>query len=83
MLLHDYELFHILSYDSISDMYTHFIKIATSLHASSREFTNSKKVSCFSESWHTKVTIYKSKDLSMYSIDQLLRSLITHQQKIF
>lgn len=81
MLLYDYELFRILLYESIPDMCTRFTKIITSLHALGREFFNSEKVSkilyYLSEYWDAKVTtIFKSKDFSTYSIDNLLSSLI-------
>lgn len=76
-----------LLHELISSIYICFIKIITSLHALGRDFSNSKKVNkilcCLLESWVTKViVIFESKDLSIYSIDQFLSSLIAYKQKI-
>ena len=44
MLLHDYELFRMLPNESVSDMYTRFTRIITSLHSLGRQFLNAEKV---------------------------------------
>lgn len=43
VLLHEYEMFIMLPQESISDMFTHFTKIVTSLHSLGCIVTNSKK----------------------------------------
>lgn len=44
ILLHEYELFHILSHESIIDKYTHFTKNFTIHHALGIHLNNTKKV---------------------------------------
>jgi len=44
ILLHDYELFCMKPSETISDIYTRFTQIVTSLHPLDREISNSKKV---------------------------------------
>ena len=70
MLLHDYELFRMLPNESISDMYTHFTRIVTSLHSLGSQFSNAEKVNkilhYLPENWDAKVTaISESKDRSI------------------
>ena len=67
--------------NSVSDMYTRFTRIITSLHSLGRQFSNAEKVNkilcCLPKSWDAKVTaISESKDLENYSVDLLLGSLI-------
>lgn len=64
-----------------------FHEIITTLHALKREFINAKKVkkfwNYFLESWDAKITtIFESKYLTIYSIDQFRSSFIAHDQKI-
>jgi len=61
---------------SISEIYTRFTQIVTSLHALGRELTNYKKVNkilrCLPSSFDAKITtIIESKDLNIYLIDNL------------
>lgn len=84
LLLHNYELFCILSRESIYEIYTHFTKIIISLNNIGRGFLNSKivreKFCCFPESWDTNVVmIFKFKDLYTYSIEHLLSSFIAYE----
>ncbi|KAI0524637.1 hypothetical protein KFK09_004014 [Dendrobium nobile] len=87
ILLHDYELFHMKPNESISDMYTRFTQIVTSLHALGRELTNAEMVNkilrCLPTAYDAKITaITESKDLNIYSIDNLLGSLIAYEQGV-
>ena len=87
MLVHEYELFRMMPNETISDMYTRFTKIVTSLHGLGKELSNSEKVNkilrCLPESWDAKVTaITESKNLDTYNVDLLLGSLIAHEQKL-
>ncbi|PKU77259.1 Retrovirus-related Pol polyprotein from transposon TNT 1-94 [Dendrobium catenatum] len=68
-------------------MYTRFTQIVTSLHALGREISNSEKVNkilrCLPSSYDAKITaITESKDLNVYSIDNLLGSLIAYEQGV-
>lgn len=72
--------------ESISDMYVMFTKIVTFLHALGRELSNSEKVNkilyCSPASFDAKgKAISESKNLNIYSIDNLLGSLITYEFK--
>ncbi|KAI0493791.1 hypothetical protein KFK09_023916 [Dendrobium nobile] len=87
ILLHDYELFRMKPHESISDMYTRFTQIVTSLHALGKELSNYEKVNkilrCLPSSYDAKITaITESKDLNTYSIDNLLGSLIAYEQGV-
>ncbi|KAI0519582.1 hypothetical protein KFK09_007033 [Dendrobium nobile] len=87
ILLHDYELFRMKPNESISDMYTRFTQIVTSLHALGRELTNAEMVNkilrCLPTTYDAKITaITESKDLNIYSIDNLLGSLIAYEQGV-
>ncbi|PKU83314.1 hypothetical protein MA16_Dca021017 [Dendrobium catenatum] len=73
--------------ESIFDMYTRFIQIVTSLHALGRELMNEKmvnKILCYlPTAYDAKITaITESKDLNIYSIDNLLGSLIAYKQGV-
>ncbi|KAI0488562.1 hypothetical protein KFK09_028399 [Dendrobium nobile] len=75
------------SSESISEMYTRFTLIITSLHALGREHSNYEKVNkilrCLPSSFDVKITaITESKDLNTYSIDNLLGSLIAYEQRV-
>ncbi|KAI0496474.1 hypothetical protein KFK09_022791 [Dendrobium nobile] len=87
ILLHDYELFRMKTNESISEMYTRFTQIVTSLHALGRELTNAEMVNkilrCLPSAYDAKIiAIIESKDLNIYSIDNLLGSLIAYEQVV-
>ncbi|KAI0510890.1 hypothetical protein KFK09_011500 [Dendrobium nobile] len=87
ILLHDYELFRMKLHESISDMYTRFTQIVTSLHALGKELSNYEKVNkilrCLPSSYDAKITaITESKDLNTYYIDNLVGSLIAYKQRV-
>ncbi|KAI0519752.1 hypothetical protein KFK09_007212 [Dendrobium nobile] len=87
ILLHDYELFCMKPNESISDNYTRFTQIVTSLHALGRELTNAEMVNkilhYLPTTYDAKITaITESKDLNIYSIDNLLGSLIAYEQGV-
>ncbi|KAI0530875.1 hypothetical protein KFK09_000423 [Dendrobium nobile] len=86
-LLHDYELFFMKLNEYISNIDTRFTQIVTSLHALGRKLTNAEKVNkiicCFPSAYDAKITvIIESKDLNIYSIDNLLGSLIAYEQGV-
>lgn len=86
ILLYDYDLFCMLPHEFISNMYIYFTKIVTSLYALGMELTNAEKINkilCYlSEFWDAKITtISKTKDLFIYSHDNLFGSLIAYEQK--
>ncbi|KAL0925728.1 hypothetical protein M5K25_004095 [Dendrobium thyrsiflorum] len=87
ILMHDYELFSMKPYESILEMYTRFTQIVTSLHALGKELSNSDKVNkivrCLPEKFDAKVVaICEIKNLNDYSIDNLIGSLIAHEQSL-
>ncbi|KAI0516137.1 hypothetical protein KFK09_008809 [Dendrobium nobile] len=87
ILLHNYELFRMKPHESISDMYTRFTQIVTSLHALERELSNFEKVNkilrCLPSSYDAKISVIpESKDSNTYSIDNLLGSLIAYEQGV-
>ncbi|PKU63218.1 hypothetical protein MA16_Dca011190 [Dendrobium catenatum] len=86
-LVHEYELFHMSPSESISDMYTRFMKIINMLHSLGRIYKNQdlvyKILRCLHKEWDAKVTVIsEAKDLSTYPLDQLLGCLIAHEQVI-
>lgn len=88
MLLHGYELFHMLPHELISYMHTCFTKIITFLHVLGRENLLilekvNKILCCLIESWDANVTaIFEFMDIYFYSIDHFLDSLIAYEQNI-
>lgn len=84
ILLHEYELFCIKLNESISNMYLRFTLIVTSQHTLSRELINFEKVNkilhCLPSSYVAKITsITESKELNVYSLHNLLGSLIVYE----
>jgi hypothetical protein len=84
MLAHQYELFKILSNESITSMFTRMTSITNSLDALGRTYTNvdivSKILRFLPKSWEAKVmTIHEAKDLTKISLEELIGSLMTHE----
>jgi len=84
MLTHQYELFKILSNESITSMFTRMTYITNSLDALGRTYTNvdivSKILRFLPKSWEAKVmTIHEAKDLTKISLEELIGSLMTHE----
>jgi hypothetical protein len=84
MLVHQYELFKILSNESITSMFTRMTSITNSLDALGRTYTNvdimSKILRFLPKSWEAKViTIHEAKDLTKLSLEELIGSLMTHE----
>lgn len=84
LLLHEYKIFRRKYNETTSDLYTRFTMIVTSLHILGRELSNSKMVNkilcCLLDSFDVKVTtIFESKDVNIFSMDNLMGSLIAYK----
>ncbi|GAV58746.1 UBN2 domain-containing protein [Cephalotus follicularis] len=82
MLVHEYEFFLMHDNESISDMFTRFTTIINSLKNLGKSYSNQERkiLRCLPKSWTPKVTaIEEAKDLSTFSLEQLLGSLMTHE----
>ncbi|GAV74029.1 DUF4219 domain-containing protein/UBN2 domain-containing protein [Cephalotus follicularis] len=84
MLVPEYELFLMHDAECISDMLNRFTTIINSLKNLGKSYPNQELVRkilrCLPKSWTPKVTaIEEAKDLSTLPLEQLLRSLMTHE----
>ena len=85
MLVHKYELFKMMPYESISDMFTRFTDIINGLKSLGKVYSNidlvRKVLRSLPKEWDPKVTaiIEAKQDLTNYSLDELLGSLMTHE----
>ncbi|KAL5556311.1 hypothetical protein UlMin_038547 [Ulmus minor] len=84
MLVHKYELFQMKHDESITQMYTRFTDIINDLSSLGKEYLMSEKVRKILRSlpkqWEAKVTaIQEAKNLSTLPLDELVRSLMTHE----
>ncbi|XP_058222936.1 uncharacterized protein LOC131332656 [Rhododendron vialii] len=85
MLVHKYELFKMQPDESISDMFTRFTDIINGLKSLGKSYSNvdlvRKILRSLPKQWEPKVTaiIEAKQDLTNYSLDELLGSLMTHE----
>ncbi|GAV64968.1 DUF4219 domain-containing protein/UBN2 domain-containing protein [Cephalotus follicularis] len=84
MLVHEYELFVMHDNECISDIFSQFTTIISSLKNLGKSYSNQELVRkilrCLPKSWTPKVTaIEEAKDLSTLPLEQLLGSLMTHE----
>ena len=84
MLVHEYELFKMKNYESISEMFTRLTNIINDLKSLWKLCTNAENLKNILRSspknWEAKVTaIQEAKDLKMLSLDELMGSLMTHE----
>jgi hypothetical protein len=84
MLVHQYELFKMLSNESITNMFTRMTTITNNLDALGRTYINvdiiSKFLRSLSKTWETKVmTIWKAKDPTKIPLEKLIGSLMTNE----
>ncbi|XP_021771739.1 uncharacterized protein LOC110735868 [Chenopodium quinoa] len=85
IFLRQYELFKMLSNESIKEMFTRFTQIINNLDSLGRSFSNEEKVRkilrCLPKAkWGPKVTtIEEAQDLRTLPLDDLLGKLITHE----
>lgn len=84
MLIHDYELFTMESFESISEMFYKFTNIINALKSLGKSYTNGELVRKILRSlpneWEAKVTaIQEAKDLTKLGIEELLGSLMAHE----
>ena len=84
LLMHDFELFRMKPSKTIIDMCTHFMDVVNGLKALGKCFSNlelvNKILRSLSKTWDPKVmTIQEAKDLNTFSIEELIRSLITYE----
>ena len=87
MLVHKYELFQIEQNETITSIFTCFTDIINCLKSLGRTYTNSdivkKILRSLPRTWEAKVTtIQEAKDLNTLSLEELLRSLMTHELMI-
>ena len=84
MLVHQYELFKMLSNESITNMFTRMTTITNNLDALSRTYIVidiiRKLFRLSSKTWETKVTtIWKAKDTIRISLEKLIGSVMTNE----
>ncbi|GKU96375.1 hypothetical protein SLEP1_g9616 [Rubroshorea leprosula] len=82
--IHMYKLFKMKPTECIADMYARFNKTITNLKAFRKAYLTSELVSkvlrCLPKSWEAKKTaIEEAKDLNLLNLDELIRSLMTHE----
>ncbi|CAL9121338.1 unnamed protein product [Musa textilis] len=84
LFLHDFELFQMTPSETIGDMYTRFTDVVNSLKSLGKYFSNfkltNKILRSLPKSWDPKITvIQESKDLNVYSLEELIGSLLTYE----
>lgn len=84
LLVHNYELFKMKLDETIPQMFTRFTDIINGLTSLGKIYTNAeivrKVLRSLPKSWETKViAITGAKDLSKLSLDELMRSFLTHK----
>ncbi|CAL9098444.1 unnamed protein product [Musa textilis] len=87
LLLHDFELFQMTPSESIDDMYTCFTDVVNSLKSLGKSFSDfeltNKILISLPKSWDPKITaIQESKDLNVYSLEELIGSLLTYEMTL-
>ncbi|XVF74128.1 hypothetical protein PTKIN_Ptkin13bG0035100 [Pterospermum kingtungense] len=87
MLTLDYELFKMLSNESITKMFDRFTNIINGLKGLGKTYPNKEMVkkllNSLPKSWEAKVTTIKeSKDLNTLPLNELIGSLLTHEMKL-
>lgn len=85
MRVHKYELFKLMSNESISNMFTRFIEIVNGLKSLGKPYFNGdlvrKILRLLPKQWEPKITaiIEAKEDLAKYNLDDILGSLMTHE----
>ncbi|MQM10984.1 hypothetical protein Taro_043885 [Colocasia esculenta] len=84
ILIHEYEMFKMSPEETISDMFTRLSKITNELKALGKNYIDTEIVCKILRSlppaWHTKATIIEdSKNLSILTVEELIRSLMTYE----
>ncbi|CAL9085553.1 unnamed protein product [Musa textilis] len=87
ILMHDFELFQMKPSETIGDMYTRFTDVVNSLISLGKSFLSfdliNKILRSLPKSWNSKIThIQESKDLNVYSLEELIRSLMTYEMTL-
>ncbi|MBY3556015.1 hypothetical protein HGI15_21980, partial [Modestobacter lapidis] len=85
MLRGEYESFKMIENEGVHDMFTRFTNLLNKLRALGKTYSNddviSKMLNALPPSWGPKVTaIQEAKDIEEMDIDELLGSLITHEE---
>ena len=84
MLIHKYELFKMKPHESIGDMFTRFNEITNPLQSLGRGFSQSdmvrKILRSLTPEWEKTITaIEEAKDLSNYSLENLIGNLTSYE----
>ena len=84
LLVTQYEVFKMVESESINEMYSRFTNIINSLKALGKTYTQPELIRKILRSlpatWIHKVSaIEESKDLDQYQLEELIRSLMTHE----
>ena len=81
--LHSFEIFEMMHYESISDMFSRFMTIINELKSLGKIYTNADLVNkilrSLPKSWDPKVTaIQEAKDVETLPLEELIGSLMNH-----
>ena len=84
ILLHDFEIFRMQLSETIGDMYTRFTDVVNNLIVLGKSFSNfdlvSKILRSLPKRWDPKITaIQETKDSNIFSLEELIGSLITYE----
>ncbi|XP_021837457.2 uncharacterized protein [Spinacia oleracea] len=88
LLMHQYELFSMKTYESIQDMITRFTNIINELNSLGKIITPEEQVrkvlrNLPQDPWMAKVTsLQETKDFTKFNLEQLAGSLLTHELQL-
>ena len=87
MLVHKYKMFKMQSYETIGDIFTRFSEITNNLQSLGKSYSSSdlvrKILRSLTPNWEKKTTaIEEAKDLSTYSLEDLIGNLTSYEVQI-
>ena len=88
LLIHSFEIFEMMHYESISDMFSRFMTIINELKSLGKIYTNADLVNkilrSLPKSWDPKVTaIQEAKDVETLPLEELIGSLMTYELNLW
>ena len=84
LLVHKYELFKMKEGEGIQEMFDRFNDILNGLRALGKTYSNSEILRALPKSWASKKdAILEANDLNRLPLEELLRSLLTHEMGLY